>query len=151
VENSKYSRALKLKDEEFKLLIGVTKEAAAAMIEILEEAYRAKHRRRGRHSKLSIDEMFTMTMEYWRQYPTMFELGFDYGVSKSVVHDIIVWVEDTLINSGKFKLPGKKVLCEDNDIEIVLVDVTESPIERPKKNSGNGIRVRKNDTPSKHS
>jgi len=151
VEKSKYNRALELKDEEFKLLIGVTKETASAMIAELEEAYRAKHRRRGRHSKLSIDEMFTMTMEYWRQYPTMFELSFDYGVSKSVVHDIIVWVEDTLINSGKFKLPGKKALCEDNDIEIVLVDVTESPIERPKKNNGNGIQAKRNDTLSKHS
>jgi hypothetical protein len=147
VGKSKYNRALELKEEEFKLLIGVTKETAAAMIETLDEAYHAKHKRRGRHSKLSIDEMFTMTMEYWRQYPTMFELGFDYGVSKSVVHDIIVWVEDTLINSGKFKLPGKKALFEDNEIEIVLVDVTESPIERPKKNSGNGIRVKRNDIP----
>ena len=95
--------------------------------------------------------MFTMTMEYWRQYPTMFELGFDYGVSKSVVHDIIKWVEDTLINSGKFSLPGKKVLLEDNEIEIVLVDVTESPIERPKKNNGNGIQAKRNDIQSKHS
>jgi len=151
VEKSKYIRALELKDEEFKLLIGVTKETASAMIDTLEEAYRAKHRRRGRHSKLSIDEMFTMTMEYWRQYTTMFELGFEYGVSKSVVHDIIVWVENTLINSGKFSLPGKKALCEDAEIEIVLVDVTESPIERPKKNSGNGTQGKRNGTLSKRS
>ena len=144
---SKYKRALELKDEEFKLLIGVTKETASAMINELEEAYRAKHKRRGRHSKLSVDEMFTMTMEYWRQYPTMFELGFQYGVSKSVVHDIIKWVEDTLIKSGKFALPGKKALIEDAEIEIVLVDVTESPIERPKKNNGNGIRGKRNGTP----
>jgi len=147
MEKSKYQRALELKSEEFKLLIGVTKETASAMINELEEAYRAKHKRRGRHSKLSVDEMFTMTMEYWRQYPTMFELGFQYGVSKSVVHDIIKWVEDTLIKSGKFALPGKKALIEDAEIEIVLVDVTESPIERPKKNNGNGIRGKRNGTP----
>jgi len=148
---SKYERALELKDDAFKLLIGVNKETASAMIDELEMAYSAKHKRRGRNSKLSINEMFTMTMEYWRQYPTMFELGFDYGVSKSVVHDIIKWVEDTLINSGKFSLPGKKVLLEDNEIEIVLVDVTESPIERPKKNNGNGIQAKRNDIQSKHS
>ena len=147
MEKSKYTRALELKDEEFKLLIGVTKDTAREMILELEQAYQAKHKRRGRHSKLAVDEMFTMTMEYWRQYPTMFELGFQYGVSKSVIHDIIKWVEDTLIKSGKFALPGKKALLEDNEIEIVLVDVTESPIERPKKNNGNGIREKRKSTP----
>jgi hypothetical protein len=147
VEKSKYNRALELKDDEFKMLIGVTKDTASAMIDVLGKAYSAKHKRRGRHSKLSVDEMFTMTMEYWRQYPTMFELGFQYGVSKSVVHDIIKWVEDTLIKSGKFSLPGKKALLEDADIEIVIVDVTESPVERPKKNNGNGTRGKRSGTP----
>ena len=34
-------------------------------------------------------------------------------------------------------MPGKKVLLEeDNDIEAVVIDVTESPIERPKKKQG---------------
>jgi len=150
MEKSKYIRALERKDEDFKLLIGVSKETASAMIATLDEAYKAKHKRRGRHSKLAIDEMLTMAMEYWRQYPTMFELGFQYGVSKSVVHDIIVWVENTLIKSGKFRLPGKKALCENNEIEIVLVDVMESPVERPKKNNGNGIPVKRNGIQSKH-
>jgi hypothetical protein len=36
----------------------------------------------------------------------------------------------------RFHLHGKKVLLkEENQIEIVLVDVTESPIECPKKSS----------------
>ena len=42
IERSKYERALSLKDEEFKLLIGVTKETAREMIEELREAYQAK-------------------------------------------------------------------------------------------------------------
>ena len=149
MEKSKYQRALALKDEEFKLLIGVTKETASEMIKTLEEAYKAKHKRRGRHSKLTIEEMFTMSMEYWRQYPTLFELGFQYGVVKSVVHEIIKWVEDTLIKSGKYSLPGKKALLEENEIEIILVDVMESPIERPKKNNANGIREKRKNTPLK--
>jgi hypothetical protein len=60
-----------------------------------------------------------------------------------------VWVEDTLVKSGKFSLPGKKALLEDNEIEIILVDVTESPIERPKKNNENGTQAKRNGTPSK--
>jgi hypothetical protein len=40
----------------------------------------------------------------------------------------IKWIENTLIRDNKFRLPGKKVLLKDNDIEVVLVDVTERPI-----------------------
>ncbi len=40
-----------------------------------------------------------------------------------------------LIASRAFTLPGKKKLvAADNQIEVVVVDVTETPIERPKKN-----------------
>jgi len=51
------------------------------------------------------------------------------------------------MRSGQFRLPGKKVLkASDAVIEVVLIDVTEQPIERPKKSS-NGITVeRRNDT-----
>jgi hypothetical protein len=46
---------------------------------------------------------------------------------------VVVWVEGMLVKSGAAKLPGKKAPLEDNEIEIILVDVTESPVERPKK------------------
>ena len=134
---SKYRRAKKLKDEAFKLLVGVSKKTAEEMKDKLQEAYNAKHQRRGRHSKLPVEDMLMLTLEYWRQYPTLFELGFEFGLAKSSVHDIIVWVEDVLINSGLFELPGKKALLSNDDIEIVLVDVTESPIERHQKNKNN--------------
>jgi uncharacterized protein YcfL len=41
--------------------------------------------------------------------------------------------EDELYKSGKFCLPGKKALLEDNDIKVVSIDVTETSVERPKK------------------
>ncbi len=38
------------------------------------------------------------------------------------------------MTSRAFTLPGKKKLvAADNQIEVVVVDVTETPIERPKK------------------
>lgn len=123
--------------------MGITKDTAKEMIIILREAYAQKHKNRGRHSKLSVEEMLTLALEYWRQYPTMFELAFQYGIAKSSVHAIITWVEDTLIKSGKFSLKGKKLLLLDNELEVVLVDVTESPIERPKKNKKNGIQEKR--------
>jgi hypothetical protein len=40
-------------------------------------------------------------------------------------------VEDALVRSGEFRLPGKKVLQpSDTIIEVVLVDVSEQPIKR---------------------
>ena len=136
----KYEKALELKDSEFKLLMGITKTTANDMIVLLKQAYLAKHRRRGRHSKLSVEDMLTMALKYWRQYPTFFELGFEYGVAKSTAHDVVVWVEDVLIRSKKFSLPGKKVLLSDGSgIEVVLVDVTEQQIERPKKSKTDTI------------
>jgi len=67
-------------------------------------------------------------------YVTQKELAYEFEVGEATTHDIIVWVEDTLIKSGEFSLPGKKALLnKDNDIEAVIVDVTESPVERHKK------------------
>lgn len=146
MNKNKYEKALELKDNEFKMLMGITKETAEEMVTILKEAYAEKHKRRGRKAKLPIEIMLTMALEYWRQYPTMFELSFEYDVAKSTVHDIIVWVEDVLVKSGKFSLPGKKALLSNDEIEIVLVDVTESPIERPKKNKENGILEKRKNT-----
>ena len=41
-----------------------------------------------------------------------------------------------IIQDSRYHLPGKKVLAKsENEIEVVLIDVSESPIERPKKNS----------------
>jgi len=41
--------------------------------------------------------------------------------------------ERLLMDSGKFRLPGKKQLYQDTDKWDVVVDVTESLIERQKK------------------
>ena len=40
------------------------------------------------------------------------------------------------IKSARFSLPGKKALLKsDVEFEVVLIDASESPIERPKKKS----------------
>ena len=145
-----HEKAIMLSDTDFKQIIGVTKETFDAMVEVLREAYAAKHKRRGRHTKLSIEDQLFLSLKYWRQYVTQKELAFEFEVGEATVHTVIVWVEDTLVKSGKFSLPGKKSLLDDVEIEVVVVDVTESPIERPKKTSGNGIQVKKGSILSRH-
>ena len=59
-----------------------------------------------------------------------------YGISEGYAYKIIRWVEDTLIKSKLFSLPGRKALLKsDVKYEVVLVDASETPIQRPKKNS----------------
>ena len=88
----------------------------------------------GRPSKLSIEEQVLITLEYLREYRTYFHIAQSWGVNESTAYRIIRKVEDCLIQSGDFRLPGKKKLLEgEHEIEVVVVDVTESPIERPKK------------------
>ena len=61
----------------------------------------------------------------------------DYDCSKSSVCRSIHWVEDTLSADGRFQLPGKKALQEDETTPVppktVAIDVMEHRIERPKK------------------
>jgi hypothetical protein len=54
-------------------------------------------------------------------------------------------VEDTLAKDGTFALPGKKTLKrKSGSIEYIVVDVTESPINRPKKNQKEYYSGKKN-------
>ena len=144
---NRYEKAKRLKSADFKQIIGVKRETYDEMVDILKHAYAEKHKKGGRPSKLSLEDQLLMSLKYWRQYVTQKELAYEFEVGEATAHDTIVWVENTLVKSGKFSLPGKKALYEDNDIEIVLVDVTESPIERPKKNNVNGTQGKRNDTP----
>lgn len=140
-----YKKLDKLNDKDFKQIIGVKRETFNVMIEILKNAYIKNHKKGGRKRKLTIEDQLLMTLKYLRQYVTQKELAFEFEVGEATVNDIIKWVESTLIKDGRFSLPGKKKLLEDDSIEIVLVDVTECPIERPKKNRKNTIPEKRND------
>ena len=78
--------------------------------------------------------MLLMTLEYIREYRTYFHISQSYSVSESNAYKTVKWVEDTLIKHPDFALPGRKALLKsDMEYEIILVDASETPIERPKK------------------
>ena len=132
-------------DAEFRRLTGVWPETFMKMEEILKAALIEKKRKGGRPNKLSVEKMLRMALEYWREYRTYFHIGKSYGLSESNAYQTIKWVENVLIKDGLFSLPGKKVLLnEDTEIEMVLPDATETPIERPKRGKKNIIQERKN-------
>ena len=75
-----------------------------------------------------------MTLEYIREYRTYFHVSQSYGVRESATYKPVRWVEDTLIKHPDFALPGRKALLKsDMEYDVVLIDATETPIERPKK------------------
>lgn len=133
-KRSKYSRLKEFKDAEFRRLTGVKRKTFEAMVIILSESRAQKEARGGHRSEICVQDQLLMALEYWREYRTYFHVGASYGLSESGCQRVCRWVEDTLIASGKFNLPGKKALLDESmKEELVLVDVSESPICRPKK------------------
>jgi len=133
--------------EKFRRITGVKRETFSKMVAILQSAYEAKHKRRGRKPKLCIEDMLLATLEYLREYRTYAHIAASFGVDESNVYRMIKWIEDTLIQDGTFSLPGRKALLKDDaQFELILLDVTESPIERPKKNSAGTTPARKSGT-----
>lgn len=131
---SKYERIRSLSQEEFRRLTGVKHTTFEAMIAVLKKADQEKMRLGGNPHRLCIEDRLLMALEYLREYRTYFHLGQSYGLSESACWRSCRWVEDVLIKSEKFRLPGKKVLLKsDIDFEVILIDAAESPIERPKK------------------
>ncbi len=144
----KYEIIAEYSNTQFRRITGVKRATFEKMVEILQEAYAEKHRRRGRRPKLSIEDLLLATLEYWREYRTYAHIAASYGIAESNIYRRIKWVEDTLIRDGIFSLPGRKApLKSDMEYEVILVDATESPVERPKKNKDGTIRERKSNTP----
>ena len=143
----KYEVVKTYSDEKFRRISGVKRKTFEKMAEILRQSYEAKHKRRGRKPKLSIEDMLLAALEYLREYRTYAHIAASYGIDESNIYRIIRWVEDVLIKDGTFSLPGKKALLRsDMEYEIILVDATETPVERPKRGSGTGIQGRKSGT-----
>ena len=143
----KYNNLKISSDKDFRRVTGVKRQTFYAMLEILKTAHQLKKSKGGRPNKLSIEDMLLMGLEYLREYRTYLSISKSYGIAESNAFETIKWVEDTLIKSGTFSLPGKKSLLEDGmEDKLVLLDATESPIQRPKKNNVNSTQEKRNVT-----
>lgn len=138
-----------IKEAQFQRLVGVKRVVFEQMVSVVTE-YKEKHRKhknRGRPPTLIIADQVLVMLMYYREYRTFFHVGSSYGLSEGQCYRIVTKIESILIGSNLFHLPGKKKMIEaGSGLEVVIVDVTESPVERPKKNSAGIIRARKKDT-----
>ena len=130
-----YKQVKNLKEGEFKRLCGVKPRLFQEMVEILKQEL-PKPKQRGGQPKLSVEDQLLIALEYWREYRTYFHISKSWGIHESTVCRIVHRVEDKLIKSRKFSLPGRKALASSNvPWEAIIIDAGESPIERPKKNN----------------
>lgn len=118
--------------EKFKRKLGVTRPTFEKMLAVLKARERHK-KKQGRTPALCLEDQLVLALSFWREYRTHFHLSEDWEVDESTVRRTIERVEDALIRSGKFSLPGRKALRDTHDLEVVIVDIAESPVERPKK------------------
>jgi hypothetical protein len=133
MESQKYAQLSKLSKTKFRRYTGVTPFIFEIMVILLKEYERQVKGEIGRPNKLSPEDQVLMLLEFYRENRTFFHLGTSYGISESNSQRNIIKIEDILIQSGYFKLMGKKVLLSDKNIKTILVDVTETPAQRPKK------------------
>ena len=88
---------------------------------------------KGRPAKLCIEDQVLLCLSYWREYRTLFHVATSYGVSEPTASRIVRHVEDCLIQSKLFNLPKNLPESEGIDWNVVILDATEIPIQRPKK------------------
>jgi len=134
-ENIKYHS-----NENFKRLTGVSLKTFKLMVKEVriheDKIIKKKGSSRSRPFKLSTEDQILMMLMYYREYRTQFHIGETYGIHESNVSKNIRRIENILKKCKKFELPGKKKLSGTNhQYEVIIVDATESPIERPKKNN----------------
>jgi hypothetical protein len=69
-----------------------------------------------------------------REYRTFAHVGASYHISEAQCWRIVTTLERWLLKSRLFHVPGKRKLTQrDMEWEVAIVDVSEHPIERPKK------------------
>lgn len=134
--------------EGFRRLTGVKRTTFDTMVTLLSKAEIRLKIQGGKPNKLSIENRLLMTLEYLREYRTYFHISRSYGISESTCYRNIRWIEDILIKHPDFSLPGRKALLKsDMNYEVILIDATETPIQRPKKDKNTSIQAKRKDIP----
>lgn len=91
----------------------------------------SRYKRPGRDYKLDLTDMLLLLLLYYRSYVTQIFVGFLFGIDDSRVCRIIQKLEPLL--AGEMAFVKAKHLSQE-EVESLIIDATEQPIERPKRN-----------------
>ena len=124
----------KVNEENFKRVVGVKRATFKVMVEEYKKAEKERkkgHKIGGRKPKLCEEDRVLFMLEYYREYRTLYYMGIDYGISEGQASKVVRDVERVLYEA-------------DNEIEFIIIDATESPIQRPKKSKSTIIQGKRN-------
>jgi Helix-turn-helix of DDE superfamily endonuclease len=144
-DGERLRKARRLKNELFRRSYGVKRRIFVHMVKALSKAY---GQRTGRPPTLNLGEQVLFALEFWRHYPTYEMHSLRWGLSTRAGWQTIDRVETRLLSLSGFHLPGKRTLATGPRRRLV-VDGTETPIQRPKKNRNAFTAEKRSATPSR--
>jgi len=100
----KYYKVNKLKDDEFRRVVGVKRETFKNMVQVVRNYYKEKKHKGGTKKSLGANDETLMMLEYYREYRTFKHIGVDYGVCESTAHYIVSKIEKILIKDKQFHI-----------------------------------------------
>ena len=127
-------KKIKKKPKTFNRLFGVSVSQFEAILSKVAPLWEQKvigtYKGPGRHYKLEVADMTLMILLYYRSYITHEFVGYLFGIDDSRVCRITRKLEPLL--ASVMALPNKKSLSQE-EVESLVIDATEQPVERPRK------------------
>jgi hypothetical protein len=130
--------------EDFKRATGVNREVFEELMVSVRSSWQPKIARQRKPAKLSLEDKVLMLLMFYREYRTFYHIGLTYGVSASTVCRTIRDIEAVLEACPKFQLPDWQNRSTGVSLELIFIDVTESPIERPSEGQEAAYSGKKN-------
>ena len=119
----KYEKIANYSETKFRRNTGAKRSAFEKMVKILKEGYASKHQRRGRHQKLSIEDLLLSTLEYPREYRTYAHIAASYDVAESSIYRGIHECPKCAFSIDLVPLPGRE--AKENIIFFVYKSPTK--------------------------
>jgi hypothetical protein len=118
----------------FKRLFGISPHQFEIIFQKVQPLWEAtlkkEYKRPGRDYKLGLEDMILMLFLYFRSYITQVFIGYLWSIDDSRVCRILKKLEPILAEVMKIQ---KEKHLKKEDVEFLLIDATEQPCERPKK------------------
>ena len=132
---SKFETVRNQKPDSFLREVGVSLDSFILLLKKISNHEKKQHekyplKKRGRKSSLCLEDRLLLTLYYLRHYITLAQLGKDFGISESYACKIYHRMATILVNV--LDMNSRNELMN-NNLEVILIDVTEQPIERPMK------------------
>jgi hypothetical protein len=113
----KYEEVSRYSDKKFKRVVGVNRTTFKLMVNILEKEYREKHLR-GRSTKLSMEDMLLVALEYWYEKRTYEQIAASYGLAASNVCRSIKWIEEVFAHNEVFQVQSSPINVQDDGLIV---------------------------------